>query len=159
MKRLLLVLPALLLAACGGSSVGDSGSAAEDPKAAFVAAAGDVCSKAQADAEALTFPTTAEAIKPFVDGSLAIAKEAQTGLAALTPPPADEQQLRSKVLDPFEALVAEGEAYAAKVTAAGTDSAKLLPLLSEQPTAEGIDLAYLRSYGLGTCADVIDTSS
>lgn len=73
----------------------------------------------------------------------------------MTPPAEDAQALRTKVLGPFAALVEQGRAYAAKVTAAG-DGAKLLPRLAEQPTAEGIDLGYLRSYGLGTRADVID---
>ena len=160
MKRSLLVLPALLLLpACGGDEAPTGAGQTEDPKAAYVASASKVCQTAQKEADALTTPTTAEAIKPFVDSSLAIAQRAQTGLAALTPPPTDAARLISRVLDPFAALVVEGEAYAEKVAAAGNDGAKLLPLLSQQPTAKGIDLAFLRSYGLGVCADVIDTST
>lgn len=147
--RSLLVLPLLAVAACGGSDEPDA-------KAAYVTEAGRVCQVAKDDADALTTPTSASEIKPFVDNSLSIAKRAQGELAELTPPPEDAAELEAKVLDPFAALVAEGDAYAAKVDAAGTDGAKLLPLLSQRPTAEGIDLEFLRSYGLGVCADVLE---
>ncbi|MCW2615738.1 MAG: hypothetical protein JWN08_2732 [Frankiales bacterium] len=148
-KRLLLVLP-LLLTACGGGG--------DDAQDAYVAEATKVCEVAETDADALTSPTSAAGIKPFVDGTLAIATRAQGDLAALTPPPDDAAELEAKVLTPFAELVEEGKAYAAEVDAAGTDGAKLLALVAEQPSAEGIDLEYLRSYGLGVCADVIDTS-
>lgn len=160
MRRALLVLPLLVLtaavSACGGSDTGGGGGAGGvDPRAAYVASATKVCQAAQSEAKALKAPTKPEEFKPFVDASVAIAQRAQAGLSTLTPPPADAAPLRSKVLDPFAALVVQGEAYAAKVTAAGTDQAKLLALLSEQPTPAGIDLVYLRGYGLDVCADVV----
>lgn len=142
----LAVLSLLLLAGCGGN----------DEKDAYVAEASKVCEVARTDADALTTPTTAAAIKPFVDTSLAIAVRAQAELAALTPPAEDRAELESKVLDPFAELVEQGRAYAAKVDAAGTDGAKLLALIAQQPSAEGIDLEYLRAYGLDACADVIE---
>lgn len=154
MRRALLVLPLLVLPACGGG--GDGGDGGDSAKAAYVAAAVKVCEVAKTDAAALKAPAAPADFKPFVDGNLAIATRARTELDALTPPPADADALRTKVLDPFAALVSDGEAFAAKVTAAGTDQAKLLPLLAQVPTAEGVDLEFLRSYGLGVCADVLD---
>ena len=150
MKRALAVLPLLLLAACGGADAG------ADAKTGYVGQATKVCEVAKTDADALPRPTGATDLKAFVDNTVAIAKRAQGELAALTPPTADAADLKSKVLDPFAELVAQGEAYAKKVDAAGSDQAKLLPLIAAKPTAAGIDLDYLRSYGLGVCADAID---
>jgi hypothetical protein len=84
-----------------------------------------------------------------------IAKQAQQELAELEPPSDDRADLESKVLEPFADVVEEGEAFAEKVRAAGTDQAKLLPLLSEVPDAGNVDIEYLRSYDLDSCADVI----
>ncbi len=149
MKVSLAVLPLLLLTACGGGGGGD------DPKAAYVAQATKVCEVAKTDADALPRPTGATDLKAFVDNTVAIAKRAQGELAALTPPEPDAAELTSKVLNPYAELVTAGEAYAKKVDAAGSDQAKLLPLLAARPTPDKIDLEYLRSYGLGVCADAI----
>lgn len=146
MRRVLLLTTALLLTACGGG---------EDEKAAFVAEANAVCEKAATDSKALRSPTTPAEFAPYADGLVRVAKQAQADLAALTPPEADEPELRSKVLEPFADVVAEGEAFAKKVRAAGGDQAKLLPLLSQVPDSGDVDLEYLRTYGLETCADVI----
>lgn len=152
MTRRSLTLPVLLpavllaLAACGGG---------DDAKQEYVDAASAVCEEADADFSALATPTTPAGFAPFAQQTVQIAERAQGELAGLTPPEDDAADLRSKVLDPFAALVDDGKAFAAKVEAAGTDQAKLLPLLSERPTAEGIDLDYLRSYGLEACADAI----
>ena len=147
MKRAVVVLPLLLLAACGGGG--------DDPKAAYVTQATKVCEVAKTDGDALPRPTGATDLKAFVDNTVAIAKRAQGELAALTPPEPDAAELKTKVLDPFAALVTEGEAYAKKVDAAGTNQAELLPLIAAQPKPDKIDLAFLRSYGLGVCADAI----
>ena len=162
MTRRALIVPALVLAlsACSGDG-GDSGSAGRDApspqevKEAYVEQATGICEKADAEFRALTQPTTPEAFGPFVSETVRIAEDAQADLSALTPPEPDRAELSSKVLEPFEALVQDARAFSAKVAAAGTDSSKLLPLLSERPTASGIDLQYLRSYGLGVCADAI----
>lgn len=151
----MLVLPLLLLAACST----ETAPSAPSPQQVYVAEAAKVCQVAKDDTDALTAPAAAAEIGPFVDDVLSIAKRAQGELAALIPPPADAAALKTKVLDPFAALVVEGDAFKAKVDAAGDDGAKLLPLLAEQPTADGVDLAFLRDYGLGVCADVLDTSS
>ena len=158
MKRALVVLAVLLLAGCGGGDEPGTGGG-PDLRAAYVADASKVCQTAKAESDGLTTPTTAAAFPPFVAKSVALVTRAQRELSALTPPPADAEQLRSKVLDPFAALAEKATAYGAQVKAAGTDQAKLLPLLSQAPTAEGIDLPYLREYGLGVCADVLESRS
>jgi hypothetical protein len=146
MRRGLLLTTALLLTACGGG---------DDAKAAYVEDASAICDKAAEQSKALKRPTSAVEFSPYADSIVRIAKQAQQALAELEPPADGREDLETKVLDPFAAVVEEGEAFAEKVRAAGQDQAKLLPLLSQVPDAGDVDLEYLRSYGLDTCADVI----
>lgn len=146
MRRALLLTSALLLTACGGG---------DDAKAAFVEDATAICEKAAADSEALTQPAAPAGFAPYADQLVAIAEQALQDLETLELPEADREDLESRVIEPFADVVAEGQAFAEKVRAAGTDQAKLLPLLSQVPDAGEVDLQYLRDYGLGICADVI----
>jgi hypothetical protein len=147
---------AAVLAACsGGGGAGEPAEEQVDPKQAYVEAATEVCSSADEDFAALTPPTTPEQFSPYVQETIGIADRARTQLAELTPPEQDRADLESKVLTPFAALVEQGKAWSAQVTAAGADQAKLLPLLGSRPTSAGIDKDYLRSYGLESCADAI----
>lgn len=147
-SRLLLLLPVVVLTACGG---GD-----RNAKAAYVEQATIVCEQARSDIAALSQPTMATGFGPFVGQSVAIAAKAQQDLAALTPPEPDRAELESKVLDPFAAFVVDGKAFAERVNAAAADQIALLALLSERPTPDDVDLDYLRAYGLEACADAID---
>lgn len=149
MRRALLLSTVWLLAACGGG---------EDAQAAFVTDANAVCADASTQRDALEAPSAAADFAPYADGLVEIAEEAQTELAALELPEADAEQLRTRVLEPFADVVDEGRAFAADVRAAGEDQAELLPLLAQVPDAGEVDLEYLRSYGLETCADVIDVT-
>ena len=153
----LLVLPAAVLAlsACSGDSAQDDAAAA---KAAYVQRASAVCDKAAKERDALPPPTGTAAFAPYVRSLVGIASRAESELAALTPPEPDRAALQSKLLDPLKRSVEEGEAFAGKVEAAGEDSAKLAGLLGEAPTAAGIDLDYLRSYGLNACVAAISTT-
>ena len=152
-----LLVPALVLAlsACSGGGGDEPAAEQVDPKQAYVEAATEICTSADEDFAALAPPTTPEQFSPFVQETIGIADRAQTQLAELTPPPEDRADLESKVLTPFAALVEQGKAWSAQVTAAGADQAKLLPLLGTRPTSTGIDKEYLRSYGLESCADAI----
>ena len=143
-----LLTSALLLTGCGGDDV--------DPKVAYVEQATGICDEAQRAFEALPAPTTPEGFAPYANDLVGILETAQTELDALTPPPDDEAELRSRVLDPFADVVEQGKAFAAEVEAAGTDQAKLLGLLPQRPSAAGVDTEYLRTYGLPTCADAIE---
>ncbi len=151
--RRLLLLPVLALAvsACGGGS--------DDPKTAYVDKANAICSDADDDFAKVEQPTSVTTLVPFAERTLAIVRNAQRELAALTPPEADRAELETKALTPFAALVAEGESYVQKLKDANGDQATLLPLLSQRPDASSIDLDFLRAYGLGTCADAIDLAT
>lgn len=154
MRRLLtLPLPVLAVLALGLTAC--SGGGEQDAKETYVEQASAVCDEASTDFSGLTQPAAPADLGPFVDQTLAIAERAQTGLAALTPPEDDRAELESRVLDPFATLVDEGRAYAVEVEAAGTNPVALLPLLGQRPSVEGIDLDYLREYGLESCAGAI----
>ncbi len=154
----LLLLPAAVLAlsACGGGGSAEDDAAAV--KAAYVQQASAVCDQAAKERDALAPPTGAAAFAPYVRSLVGIASRAESELAALTPPEPDRAALQSKLLDPLQKSVDEGEAFATKVEAAGDDQAKLAGLLTEAPTAAGIDLDYLRVYGLNSCVAAISTT-
>ena len=155
--RLLAPLTALVLVLSACSGGGDDAAAPEqvDPKEAYVEQASAVCTSADEEFAALTPPTTPDQFGPYVTQTVEIADRAQRELAALSPPEADQADLESKVLTPFAQLVEEGRAWSAKVDAAGTDQAALLPLLGERPTSAGIDKEFLREYGLTSCAEAV----
>ena len=148
MRRALLLLPLLLLPACG-----DDG---EDAKAAYVTEASEVCQSAVEEFEALSVPTTPDGFAPYADSLVGIIEDAHHELAALTPPEEDRAQLEERALDPLEELVAEGKTYAERVKDAGADQGQLLTLLSQRPKVDGIDVGYLRSYGLDSCAEAVE---
>ena len=155
--RHLLLLPAAVLAlsGCGGDSAEEDAAAA---KAAYVQQASAICEKAARERDALAAPTGAAGFASYVRSLVEIAGRAEGELAALTPPPADAGALQSKLLDPLATSVEQGEQFAAKVEAAGGDEQKLAALLGEAPTAAGIDLDFLRSYGLNSCVAAISTT-
>lgn len=145
MRRALLLSTALLFAGCGGG----------DPKQEYIEQASKICERASSERDELTFPAQPADFAPYTDKVVAIAERAQKDLAELEPPEADRADLERRVLEPYAALVQEGKAFAEKVRAAGADQKKLLPLLGQVPNPDDVDLEYLRSYGLGTCADAI----
>lgn len=147
MRRALLLSTALLLPACGGG---------DDEKAAYVERASAICEEAAAEFEALPAPSTPDTIAPYADRLVAVIEDAQTELTALTPPEEDRAELEEKVLEPLGDLVADGKDFADRVREAGSDQAKLLPLLSQRPSTDDIDIAFLRSYGLDSCADAVE---
>jgi hypothetical protein len=146
------LLPGLLvlvLSACSG------GGEEVDPRQAFIEQASAICTEADEQFHALPQPTTPEQFGPYVEQTVTIAEQAQADLGELALPEDDRTELEAKVFRPFATLVDEGRAFAEQVAAAGTDQSKLLPLLSQRPTSAAIDLDYLASYGLPTCADAI----
>ncbi len=158
MNTRLLLLPAAVLAltACSGGGSAEDDAAAV--KAAYVQQASAVCDRAAKERDALPPPAGAADFAPYVRSLVGIASRAEGELAALTPPEPDRAALQSKLLDPLKKSVDDGEAFATKVEAAGGDQAKLAGLLGEAPTAAGIDLDYLRGYGLNSCVAAISTT-
>ena len=144
MRRALLLVPLLVLPACG------SDDPEADPKVAFVSSAEAVCTEARGERKALTTPTTASAIVPYVDEIVAILVRAQQDLAALELPPDDADEIRDKLLDPLAADVKTGQEFAAKVKAASP--AQLLGLVSNRPKTT-VDLEWAKGYGLEVCAE------
>lgn len=149
MRRALLLVPFLLLPGCGGDD--------SDPKAEFVAAAEAICAEARADVEANTQPTDLAALDDYVDAIVRVLEQAEADLSALTLPEDDAAELEAKLLGPLEADVKVAQGFAAEVRAAGGNGVKLLPLLSKRPKTT-VDVAFARSYGLGSCADAAEAA-
>lgn len=148
MTRALLLATALLLTACGG----------EDEKAAYVDRANEICGTAAEELEGLTVPSAPADFAAYSNDLVDVVERAQADLAELPPPEEDREELQERVLQPLGELVAEGRAFADRVRDAGDDQAKLLTLLSQRPSTEGIDTEYLRSYGLETCAEALESA-
>jgi hypothetical protein len=149
MKRALLLLPVLLLPACGG---GDDA----DPKAEFVAKAEAVCATAKAEREKNPQPTKLEALPAYVETLVGIAERAERDLRALELPEDDATDLRSELLDPFAADIRAGKEFSLQVNAAAGDGAKLLGLLAKRPKTT-VDIDFANSYGLPTCAAAVSS--
>jgi hypothetical protein len=146
MRPALLLSTVLLLAACGG----------EDEKEAYVERANEICDNAIAQFEGLAVPTAPADFGDYADELVDAVERVQQDLTELPPPEEDRQELQERVLQPLSELVAEGRDFADRVQAAGGDQEQLLSLLSQRPTTEGIDVEYLREYGLDSCAEAVE---
>ena len=150
MKPAALLLPFLLLVACGGGASPESAD-----KKAYISAAEAICAKANAETSALKTPQAASELAPYVAKVVALADAATVKIDALTPPKADLAELSKKVLDPLKEQLAEGHTYAAKVAAAdkAKDEAALTQLTLNAPTGSKADLTWMRKYGFSACVD------
>jgi hypothetical protein len=155
MKRALALV--LLVAACGGSSGGDSG----DPKADYIAKAESICAKAntQIDAAKKNTPAGTDEVPAYVHKLLDLAKQTLDDLSLLSPPKDDAAEVKAKLLDPLTQLSAEGQTFAGKVdeAAAKNDSATLTQLVFNPPTKTRVDIAWMKSYGFKGCVTTADT--
>lgn len=151
MKRLALVLPVLLVAACGGAS-GLS-------KADYVKQAEAICKKANADIEALGTPSDLSQIGTFVDSLVAVADTATSDLVDLDAPEDDAKELKSEFLDPLEKQVQQGKKWATdlKAAAAAKDQAKLGQLIGSNPVTSEPDLTWMKDYGFVECVEAAKT--
>src|SRR3712207_1942198 len=102
MRRGLLLTTALLLTACGGG---------DDGKAAFVEDARAICDRAAEESKTLKTPTAPAEFAPYATSIVRIAEQAQKDLETLELPSDDADDLRSKVLEPYADVVAEGQAF------------------------------------------------
>jgi hypothetical protein len=149
-KRAALLLPLVLVTACGGGTAKESAA-----KKNYLAKAEAICAKANADTAALQTPQAAGDLAPYVAKVLAVADTASTAVDSLTPPPADAAELRKRVVNPLKSQLAEAHAYAAKVAAADKtkDEAALTQLTLNAPTGSKADLRWMRKYGFSACVD------
>jgi hypothetical protein len=160
MKRIALVVPVLLLAAaCGGSDDKDQ-TASGLSKAEYLTKAEAVCKKANADQEALTFPTTAAAFPTYVQDLLDLADKATKEIDALEPPAADKADLETKVINPLKGQIVLGKTYLERIkeAVAANDQQKLGQLVASPPTGSKADLDWMRSYGFKECVESADTA-
>jgi hypothetical protein len=155
-KRALAVVPVLLLAACGGG--GDDGGGGLS-KADYISKAEAVCKKANADIKAAPFPTSSGAFPEYVGKLVAVAETARDALKELDPPSADEDDLKSKVLDPLDEQIEQGRKFQKDVAdaVAAKDTKKLGQLIADPPTSTKADLGWMRSYGFKECVEVAET--
>ena len=157
MKRALVLL--VLVAACGGSS--DGGSA--DPKAAYLAKAEAVCvgANAQIDTAKKEQPADVAAVPAYVHRLVDLAKETLSQMTLLTPPAADEADIKAKLLTPLGQQVDDAQAFAVKVDAAAAakDTQQLTSLIFNPPTATRVDLDWMRGYGFKACVKAADTGA
>jgi hypothetical protein len=152
MRRLsLLVLPVLLLAACGGGS--------SLSKSEYVAQAEAICKDTNKQIDALSTPTDPASFQKLIEDSIKIADSATSRIKALDPPSDDKADLQKKVIEPLESQVKEARSYLAKVkeAVAKKDQPALGKLLTNPPTGNEADLDWMRSYGFKECVDAAKT--
>lgn len=151
MKPLALLLPIVLLAACGGAS--------GPGKSAYLAQAEAICKKANSDVKALAVPSTPSALPAYVSTLLGIADAATTQLEKLAPPAADKAQLDKRFLTPLRGQIVEGRAYLGEIkkAVAANDQAALQKLVTNPPTASKADTAWMTSYGFVSCVEAAKT--
>lgn len=154
MRALAALLPiALLLAGCSGGV---------DPaeRAAYIAKAEAVCTKAVAEQKKLRPPTGAADFAPAVSKAVVIAERVLTDLSALTPPEGDRKDLDAKVFGPLEEQLQVAKKYEADVQRAVRDkqASTLLSLAGNPPTETKADLRFMKRYGFDVCVKAADTS-
>jgi hypothetical protein len=159
MRRLARALPLLLvLTACstGQEAGGDS---LEDRRAAYLEQVEAACSAGKEELDALEQPTSIAGIPDYADAVVALLSRTVSELSTPEPPEEDRAEVTEKVLDPLAADVARGEEYAQQVRAAADsgDSAALLEIVSETPSTTA-DVAFMREYGMETCADAAEAA-
>jgi len=156
-RHLLLALPLLAAAACGGGS----GEVQGVKKADYLTQAEAICTKANAEQKNLKTPTSASSFAPYVDEVVRIAGESTTALVALTAPTKDKADLDKHVFAPLQKQLAAARTYADAVRNAtkANDQTELVKLLSDPPNKTAADLAWMRKYGFKECVEAADTSS
>jgi hypothetical protein len=152
----MIVLPLVAVAACSGSSSSDVAAKRAD----FIRQAEAVCQQANADQKALTTPTSAKQLSPYVDAVVKIADRSTTALLKLSPPKEDQKQLEQHVFTPLHEQLTTARDYADKVRAAAkaNDQIELVKLLSDPPNKTTADLTWMRKYGFKECVAAADTS-
>ena len=157
MKRILVLL---LVTACGGGGGGSVASGGPS-KADYLKAAEQVCTKANAEQDALKTPTSAKELAPYVAKVVDIATRATAKLEAIEAPKADKAALKAKVFGPLDAQLTIAHQYSKDVDAATAknDNLALIKLFSNPPTQTKADLRWMQGYGFDECVKAADTGS
>jgi len=147
MRRVALLVPVVLVAACGGGS--------SLSKSDYVAKAEAICKDANDKFKALPRPSDPKGFETYVNDTLQIADDATKELKDLDPPSADKKDLETKVLEPLSSQITEGRKFLDKVkkAVASNDQAELGKLLSNPPQGKDADLDWMKSYGFKSCVD------
>ncbi len=160
----LFLLPALLLAACGGGS--DSGDAASPTasatsaglaKAEYLTKSEAVCTKANTVVDAQTEPTSGEEAVAQYDASLTLADTTTTELEELAADQPDAAQLQTIFLTPVRGQVAALTAYKPTVEKAAAEGPEAFDALAGPDLPEA-DLAAMKTYGFSACVTLAETS-
>lgn len=146
--RTLLLLPLLLLPACGGSD--------GLPKDEFVAKAEAVCAKTNAALEDEKEPESPQEIEPYFSRQLKTAKDATEELEQLAADQPDEDQIRTIFLTPLRGQVEELETYLPRIAEAVEQGEQGLSEL-EEPDLPKADEAAMKEYGFDACLEVAQT--
>ena len=153
MKRVAIVLPFVLVAACGGGS--SSGSSKSD----YVAKAEAICKDTNAKTKAFTLPSDPAGFQKLVEKSIALAESTLDALKKLDPPSGDKHDIQNKVITPLEDQLAQGKAYLKEVrtAVAKKDQNAIGRLLQNPPRQHKADLDFMKSYGFKECVDTAKT--
>lgn len=153
-RTALAVLPLALLAACGGSSDKATSTPSPTPaglsKAAYIAASEAICTKANADIDAVPAPASVKDFPTSLQSTLTIADKATTDLEALGAKQADSTELTKTFLGPLRAQVTAIRAFLPKVAEAAAKGQAAVEALDEPKVPEA-DLAAMRAYGFTAC--------
>jgi hypothetical protein len=152
MKRVALVLPLVLVAACGGGSSGSS-------KSDYLAKAEAICKDANAQVKKLTLPSDPAGFQRLVEKTLSIAESTTSKLKKLDPPSADKDEIKKKVITPLENQLAEARPYLDEVrkAVAKNDQNALGRLLQNPPREHKADLDFMKTYGFKECVTTAKT--
>lgn len=154
MKRVALVLPLVLVAACGGGS-----SSGGSSKSDYVSKAEAICKDANAETKKLTLPSDPDGFLRLVERSIDIATSTTSKLKALDPPAEDKGEITKKVIAPLEDQLKKGQAYLDQVRTAVTnkDQNAIGRLLANPPRQHEADLGFMKSYGFKECVTTAKT--
>jgi hypothetical protein len=158
-KQTLLVLPLVLVAACGGGEAKARGSDEAAAKAAYLKKTEPICAAANAAKKALVAPTGVNDLVPYAKKVVDLSEKVTAEVAAVTPPEADKKDIQAKVVGPLQAEVAGGRDFIKKLEAAKAagDLTAISNLLADPPTKTRAELTFMKDYGFVDCVVAADT--
>jgi hypothetical protein len=160
-KPTLLVLPFVLVAACGGGASTAAGSDEAAAKAAYLKKTEPICAAANAAKKALVAPTGVNDLVPYAKKVVDLSEKVTAQFAAVTPPEPDRKNIQAKVVGPLQKEVAGGREFITQLEAAKAagDLKAISNLLADPPTKTLSDLTFMKDYGFVDCVVAADTDS